>query len=184
MMKDHIYKEGKTKTDENTYYIAYPYLMYSISKVHGMNCDPEKEYYKDGNFIKVLNNTIEMHINYPFLANHPIYNHIPYKKGPSGKITNEYNPYCIYGTKDELENWKYFVFNNKLPLFINIVLTIDQHNNSLNYMPWLTDKHYTDGEINSIFKFTKDEIKLIDTVISKFERNSEWFKRYMIGNNF
>lgn len=67
------------------------------------------------------------------------------------------NPrYKVYGTKDELENWKYFVFNNKLPLFINIVMTIDQHNNSKNYVPWLTDKHYTDSEIYSIFKFTED----------------------------
>ena len=62
-------------------------------------------------------------------------------------------------------------------------MTIDQHNNSKNYVPWLTDKQYTDREINNIFKFTEDEIKLIDTVISKFERNSKWFKRYMIGNN-
>ena len=44
---------------------------------------------------------------------------------------------CLYGTKSELENWKHFVFNNKLPLFINIVMTIDQHNNSKEFIPWL-----------------------------------------------
>ena len=89
----------------------------------------------------------------------------------------------IYGTKEELENWKYFVFNNKLPLFINIVLTIDQHNNSKDFLPWLVDKQYTDDEINKLFGFTDEEIKLIDTTIKKFERNSPWFKRYMYGKD-
>ena len=89
----------------------------------------------------------------------------------------------IYGTKEELENWKHFVFNNKLPLFINIVLTLDQHNNSKDFLPWLVDKQYTDDEINKLFGFTDEEIKLIDTTIKKFERNSLWFKRYMCGKD-
>lgn len=87
----------------------------------------------------------------------------------------------IYGTKSELENWKHFIFNNKLPLFINIVMTIDQHNNSKEFIPWLVDKQYTDDEINEMFGFTEEEIKLIDTTIKKYERNSPWFKRYICG---
>ena len=87
----------------------------------------------------------------------------------------------IYGTKSELENWKHFIFNNKLPLFINIVMTINQNNNSKEFIPWLVDKQYTDDEINKMFGFTKEEIKLIDTTIKKYERNSPWFKRYMCG---
>ena len=93
-----------------------------------------------------------------------------------GKIADN-----IYGTKSELENWKYFIFNNKLPLFINIVLTIDQHNNSKEFLPWLVDKKYTDKEIYAKFNLTKDEISLIDATLKKFERNSPWFKRYMCG---
>lgn len=89
----------------------------------------------------------------------------------------------IYGTKEELENWKHFIFNNKLPLFLNIVLTIDQHNNSKEFLPWLVDKQYTDDEINKLFGFTDEEIKLIDTTIKKYERNSPWFKRYMCGKD-
>jgi hypothetical protein len=89
----------------------------------------------------------------------------------------------IYGTKEELENWKYFIFNNKLPLFINIVLTIDQNNNSVDFLPWMVDKQYTDEEINKLFNFTEEEIKLIDATIKKFERNSPWFKRYMCGKD-
>ena len=82
-----------------------------------------------------------------------------------------------------MENWKHFIFNNKLPLFLNIVLTIDQHNNSKPYLPWLVDKQYTDEEINEMFGFTDEEIKLIDFTIKKYERNSPWFKRYMCGPN-
>ena len=89
----------------------------------------------------------------------------------------------IYGTQTELENWKHFIFNNKLPLFLNIVLTIDQHNNSKDFLPWLVDKQYTDDEINKLFGFTDEEINLINTTIRKFERNSPWFKRYMCGKD-
>lgn len=103
------------------------------------------------------------------------------KRGSTiGELTDK-NADCIYGTKEELENWKHFIFNNKLPLFLNIVLTIDQHNNSTEFLPWLVDKQYTDDEINKLFDFTDEEIKLIDTTIKKYERNSPWFKRYMCG---
>ena len=87
----------------------------------------------------------------------------------------------IYGTRQELENWKHFIFNNKLPLFLNIVLTIDQNNCSKEFLPWLVDKQYTDDEINKMFGFTDEEIALIDRTIKKYERNSPWFKRYMCG---
>ena len=103
---------------------------------------------------------------------------ITYNIASQGK-KNKYN--SIYGTKQELENWKHFIFNNKLPLFLNIVLTIDQHNNSKEFLPWLVDKQYTDDEINTLFGFTKEEIKLMDDTLNKFERNSPWFKRYICG---
>lgn len=87
----------------------------------------------------------------------------------------------LVGSYDELNNWKHFIFNNKLPLFLNIVLTIDQHNVSHQFIPWLVDKQYTDDEINTLFGFTDEEIKLMDDTLKKFERNSPWFKRYMCG---
>jgi len=89
----------------------------------------------------------------------------------------------VYGTREELENWKHFIFNNKLSLFLNIVMTIDQNNNSKDYLPWLVDRRYTDEEINEMFGFTEEEIKLIETTIKKYERNSPWFRRYMCGKN-
>ena len=66
---------------------------------------------------------------------------------------------------------------------MNIVLTIDQHNNSKEFLPWLVDKQYTDDEINKLFGFTEEEIKLMDDTLKKFERNSPWFKRYMCGKD-
>lgn len=90
---------------------------------------------------------------------------------------------CVYGTKEELENWKHFVFNNKLPLFLNIILTIDQNNNSKEFVPWLVDRQYTDDEINKLFGFTEEEIRLMDMTLKKYERNSPWFRRYMCGKD-
>jgi len=87
----------------------------------------------------------------------------------------------LYGTKEELENWKHFVFNNKLPLFINLTMTFHQQNVVTGWLPWLVDKQYTDEEINKLFGFTDEEIALIDRTIKKYERNSPWFKRYMCG---
>ena len=87
----------------------------------------------------------------------------------------------LYGSRLELENWKYFIFNNKLPLFINIVVTDGQDNTCKDFLPWLVDKQYTDEEINQMFGFTDEEVALIDRTIKKYERNSPWFKRYMCG---
>ena len=87
----------------------------------------------------------------------------------------------IYGTLDELTNLQHNIYNTKLFPFINICLTIDQNNTSLPYVPWLVDKKYTDKEIYSMFGFTNEEIKLIETTIKKYERYSPWFKRYMCG---
>ena len=120
------------------------------------------------------------------ISRNEITNIIPKKAARGGsskgkvKLTN--NPAkCVYGTKQELENWKHYVLNNSLPLFLNICLIVDQNNTTLPYVPWLVDKKYTDQEIYDMFNFTEKEIKLIETTIKKYERNSPWFKRYMCG---
>ena len=115
----------------------------------------------------------------------------PISKTPHRALKNGYhydNPVYtdkittnIYGTLDELTNLQHNIYNTKLFPFINICLTIDQHNNSLPYVPWLVDKQYTDEEIYTKFGFTNEEIKLIETTIKKYERYSPWFKRYMCG---
>lgn len=83
----------------------------------------------------------------------------------------------LYGSKEELENWQYFVYNNKLAVFINICLTIDEHNNSREYIPWLVDKKYTDEEIYKLLDITKEEQELIDKTIKNFDKDSKFGKR-------
>ena len=160
MMKDHIYKQGKTKTDENTKFLFYANIVgqggcgghgYGIFR----NMDSDFQHTKNGEF---QNSVIDVLC----------------------RKTNT-DTYKLYGTKEELENWKYFVFNNKLPLFLGISLITDQNNTVKQYIPWIVNKQYTDDEIYNILNINKDEQLLINLVIKKFERNSKWFKRYMVG---
>ena len=97
------------------------------------------------------------------------------------KLTNNPAP-CLYGSKNELENYKYNICNLHLPMFISVSLIYDAHSAFVrDFIPWLVDKKYTDQEIYDMFNFTDEEIKLIETTIKKYERNSPWFKRYMCG---
>ena len=182
MMKAHITKENK---GDNFYYIKYAEIIGSnvvgcatTTERQGMSYDSPKVWGETNNG-KFANGYIACSYHY---YNNDISN-IPHCAYDAGKhLTNKITD-NIYGTKEELENWKHFIFNNKLPLFLNIVLTIDQNNNSKEFLPWLVDKQYTDDEINKLFGFTDEEIKLIDTTIKKYERNSPWFKRYMCGKD-
>jgi hypothetical protein len=144
----------------------------------GMTYDSEKIWSEtsNGNYL-IPYTSIGYHYYKNEISNKPLQS---YDRGK--KLTDKI-AWNIFGTKCEIENWKYFVFNNKLPLFLNICLTHNRHNNSVNFLPWLVDKQYTDDEINKLFCFTNEEIKLIDSTIKKYERNSPWFKRYMCGKN-
>lgn len=184
MMKMHTTKEDK---GSEYWYIPYTDLCgvtpMAVSAIRPTSCDTNERY--------VLTNSGDFYKVYTSNAFHSSYN-IDNKiaksmcRGGSTSTTKKFsdkNADCIYGTQTELENWKHFIFNNKLPLFLNIVLTIDQHNNSKDFLPWLVDKQYTDDEINKLFGFTDEEIRLIDITIKKYERDSPWFKRYMCGKN-
>ena len=149
-------------------------------------CSDGKRALSDATYQKINNNFY--HINYVGSCYHHksgnCISDVPFEKNDSngnkiqGTISGN-----IYGTKEELENWKHFIFNNKLPLFLNIVLTIDQHNNSKYFVPWLVDRQYTDDEINELFCFTEEEIKLIEVTLKKYERRSPWFRRYLGGKD-
>ena len=185
MMKNHITKE---KMGDGMYYAKYTELPATgglgiVSKVNGSgmileNAVNNDVYYRNGYNVAYfdlmfhnLENSINQELKHTIQRGGAIGSH-----KLSDKIADN-----VYGTKEELENWKYFAYNNKLPLFLNIVLTIDQNNNSKDFLPWLVDKQYTDEEINKMFGFTDEEIALIDRTIKKYERNSPWFKRYMCG---
>ena len=149
------------------YYIRYAY----IRSIHGPNSDPDYqktafgEYYnyttmmvhKDDNDIKSINTL-------------PI----------NDKSADSAYTY-LYGTYDELTNWKYYVYNNKLPLFLSICMSFNRHNNVKNYIPFIVDKQYTDDEIFDKFNLSDEEIKFIDITIKKYERQSPWFIRTMTG---
>lgn len=169
MMKNHIINR---KLDGNWQYAKY---MDTVT----CGCDTQGVSNSDKSYIN------EMYCHYydgMFDIRCEIENEPLHAKDRGGKITDKIAD-NIYGTKEELENWKHFVFNNKLPLFLSIVLTINQNNNSTEFVPWLVDRQYTDDEINQLFNFTEEEIKLMDMTLKKYGRNSPWFRRYMRGKD-
>ena len=178
MMKNHITNEDK---GGDYWYAKYAELTPDCGC---SNTSDRKGLKYEGDYLWCNTHNGDINIGYIYSAFHTYKNEISntplcaYDRGKhlTDKITDN-----IYGTKSELENWKHFIFNNKLPLFINIVMTIAQNNNSKEFIPWLVDKKYTDEEINEMFSFTEEEIKLIDTTLKKYERNSPWFKRYICG---
>ena len=174
MMDKHVFKKN-SKVDANTKYLRYwNYQMYGLGSNYG---GVVKQYLDDSNALQRNVASGRYMMSYvASAADGDICNNVVV--GAKGNMCD-----CVYGTRGELENWKHFIFNNKLPLFINIVLTIGQNNNSKEFLPWIVDKKYTDEEIYAKFNLTKDEIVLIDETIKKFERNSPWFERYMCGNS-
>ena len=188
VVANHRYIPNKSEKIKGNYYCKYASIVTGPLRWH--NTAYEIAYSWDSFYLKnKINNQyynayIKVCINND--VNNWIFNYVPYKRlAGGGKSKNirysDKEAECATGTKQELENWKHYVFNNSLPLFINICLTIDHNNNSLHYVPWLVDKKYTDKEIYDMFGFTDEEIKLIETTIKKYERYSTWFKRYMCG---
>ena len=175
VMKNHVSKENK----KNTWYCKYAKLPASGALMLG------DRYNNDGRWRKILNGEYQLaYLNSIYYAE-PGYvptEFIPKKKDHGGNLTDK-DAECVSGTKTEINNWRYYIFNNSLPLFISILMTIDQNNNSLEYIPWLVDKKYTDKEIYNKLGFTEEEINLIETTIKKYERHSLWFKRYMCGQS-
>ena len=183
-IKRHIY-DGK-QLNENNFYIPYMTLcptILSINAIRPNSANTSTWFFnsKNGDYFKSIFGFI-----YHPASEYKISNIIPKSFAQGGstakqkKFSNK-DAACITASKKELENWKHFVFNNSLPLFISLTISIDQNNRLLNFIPWLVDKKYTDQEIYDMFNFTDAEIKLIETTIKKFERNSPWFKRYMCG---
>ncbi len=188
MMKAHTTKEELGS--KNICYAKYDEILpFGIEPAIGnKNLGRSNSSKNDNNYIETLLG--EFSYNYIQSSFHRIVGittTMPKKLKGGSNYTNpvysDTNADCVYGTQAELENWKHFIFNNKLPLFLNMVLTIDQHNNSKDFLPWLVDKQYTNDEINKLFGFTDEEIKLIETTIKKYERSSPWFKRYMCGRD-
>lgn len=173
LLEHHIYNK-KSKINKNTKFAA-------IAQVMRGGCgDPR---FSDEWFV---NNLYRCYFYHCFNDKESI-SDTPHKKLCTG-YTYENPKYKdelalnIYGENDELNNFKNFVFNNSLSKFINICIIQDMNTSTIHkYIPWIADKHYTDEEIYTLFDFTDEEIKLIETTIKKYERHSPWFKRYMCG---
>lgn len=186
-MKDHIYKEGKTKVDENTWFCKYPEIMGGMGAVFcasaqsshvrgGYNYDTSFNISQFGEHLTVYTN-VGWHLNKNKISHNPLHSCNAANK-ETDKIANN-----LFGTKQELENWKHFIFNSRIPLFTSIVLVIDQNNTCKDVLCWLTDKQYTDEEIYQLLGITEEEQKFIDKTLKRYERNSPWFKRYMCGKD-
>lgn len=164
----HVFKPGKIEETDDMYFLRYSEILSRTSY------DRANYYYKNPNdgreYMIPLATMSSIHKNEKEIV----------KVRGTHKVDKKYDKESsyLYGTKEELENWKHNL-HLALPVFLNTILTIDQNNNSKPYMPWLVDKQYTDDEIYKMFNFTKDEIELIERTLKKFERNSPWFKRYM-----
>lgn len=179
-MGNHTTKEV---VGENMWYAKYQKI---LGQATGL-CDAIvnrgcRKYEREGLWAETKNGSYTK--NYFGVGYHPCENKItntPLCSLNSGKKTTEKIADNIYGTKEELENWKWFIHNNKLPLFLSVCLIIDQNNTVEDYLPWLVDKQHTDEEINQMFGFSKEEIELMDKTIKKFEKNSPWFRRYICG---
>ena len=178
-MEDHIYKEGKTNVDENTWFCKYADIMgqggCGMYGTHGEFKDSDNAF-QITIFGEYQNAVIDCFIH----RNKNKIKNIQHKQLDTGGNEKDKLANQLFGSKQELENWKHFVFNNKIPLFTSIVLVIDQNNTCKDVLCWLTDKQYTDEEIYQLLNITEEQ-KFIDRTIKKYERHSPWFKRYMCG---
>lgn len=181
IMKSHITNKNQ---GDNFYYLCFQKDCQSVlcqleTPRIGMN------YETSDIWIETENGNIEARYISSML--HKSFNNVsnkPHCKLDKGKNITDKIADNIYGSQIEMENWKNFILNNKLSIFLSFCVTYDMHMNNLDdFLPWLVDKQYTDDEINKLFGFTDEEIKLIDTTIKKYEKNSPWFKRYMCGKN-
>ena len=181
LMCDHIYKDGETETDEETCFCRYDgYLCWIGTSGYTDFIKPRffttDEYFVHTDFGDYYNPYFSAYYRITLTTR----NDISENKHMASEDTLAYQ---LFGKKEELENWKHFVFNNKLPVFIAMTLNIHRSNNVMDIIPWITDKQYSDEEIYSLLEFSPDEIELIEKTIKKFERHSPWFKRYMAGRS-
>ena len=168
-MIDHCINLKKYKEYENKGYYFIPYGNYMINNLGSNQGYFDKMYSKNnlGTFYNCFTSVTG-------LDSKITYNEVP-------KGIRRGSPFdCIYfETEKEAENWKYNGEHNNIVIFVNICLTIDEHNNSREYIPWLVDKKYTNEEIYKLLDITEEEQELIDKTIKKFDINTNWCKKLL-----
>ena len=146
MMSDHIYSPNTNKSYE-AYLRYWKYQLYALGSNYGRVANQYLNktiaVYRELNFGSFFSSYVDS------LYYNNVQDTIPISKG--GDECD-----CLCGTKNELENWKYNVENNKLFVFLTICMNFDKHNKSMGCVPFMCDKHYTMEEIIGIFGFTDD----------------------------
>ena len=187
VVSNHLYKPGKDTYNKDNWFIKTTDILYNsmcggleeAKRIINSNYDAFSLQTKFGIFERKYLGTL-CFANKDGLSKPQ--NTPPVLNDRGNKPTNK-EAISIIGTKEEIENYYNFITNNKLPLFIAIIMTIDQNNNTLDYVPWIVDKKYTDEEIYNKLDINDDEQKLIDYTLKKFERHSPWKIRLMCGPN-
>lgn len=173
MMSNHIYKQK----DNNVYEAYLRYWNYQLYALGSNYCGVVNQYnsksiavYRDLPIGEFFSSYVDSLFYGEVSENKPL--------SKRGNLCD-----CLCGKTTELENWVYNVSNNKLFIFLTICTIFDKHNKAINLIPFLSDKRYSNEEINKIFNFTNDELNLIDFTLNKFNYNSPWFKRYICGKS-
>lgn len=176
-LSNHIYEPVKNNIISGNYYIGFS--SYLSSSGCSMSSPHNGQNFKSNTYY--INDIPERYYNQLYRKNYNGLSDVPHKRlaRGSGKPT-EHDDSCITGTFNELNNYLHYI-NNKLPLFINILFTIDVHEKTHKYIPWFVNKKYTDDEIYKLCNFTETEINFINKTIKKFSRYSPYFERYCDG---
>lgn len=169
-MIDHCVNLKKLKDyeDKGFYFVPYGnYMLNSLGSAGGGQVIKMQNRY--GARRKVVKNGsfYDCYVAVNSLDTSKVYDEIPLG------VKNNNPKDCVYGTKEEMENWNHLVYDSKLLLFVNICLTIDEHNNSREYTPWLVDKRYSDEDVYKKLGITKAEQDFIDSVIQRYNLDNK-----------
>lgn len=134
----------------------------SLSSITG-NGSLSNEYYdgiirKTQNMFNLINSTSNFVSDKPLVA-----------KPQKGKETGNEKIWMSFNTKQEAENFLGFITKTKFFKFLTAIYKIDQHGDSiLAEIPMLDfTQEWTDEKINSFYKFSDDDINLINSVMNE-----------------
>ena len=128
VVNNHIYIPSKSEKIEGNYYCK-------IAGIISANmCGGGNRFFSNEMFRLTLNKDYYLAYTAPLFHSDKtsdIQNYPNERRTRGGVKIENSEAECVTGSKQELENWKHYVFNNSLPLFINVCLIIDQNNNSV-----------------------------------------------------
>lgn len=88
----------------------------------------------------------------------------------------------VVGAKEELENWQNNIMRILLFPFLGIALCHNQNNMLKEYCPFVKEPTTSD-QLYDELSFTEEERRLIDDTVTKYMRQSPFYKRLQYGKN-